>query len=55
MLDAVKQAVDAYKEKEAWYRVMRRIMSLDFSWQNSARKYEAVYQNVLRLKHHAPK
>jgi starch synthase len=55
MLDAVKRAVDTYKEKESWQRVMRRIMSLDFSWQNSARKYEAVYQNVLRLKNHAPK
>lgn len=53
MLDAIQRAVNAYKEKEVWQKVMRRIMSLDFSWQNSARKYEAVYQNVLRLKNHA--
>jgi starch synthase len=49
MLDAIQRAVDAYKAKEAWQKVVQRIMSLDFSWQNPARKYEAVYQNELRL------
>ncbi len=47
---AIQRAVDAYKKKEAWRGVMRRIMSLDFSWQASARKYEALYQKALELK-----
>jgi starch synthase len=52
---AIQRAVDAYKKKEAWRRVMRRIMTLDFSWQASARKYESLYQKALELKKHASK
>jgi starch synthase len=29
-----------------WNRLARRVMSRDFSWKNSARKYEALYQEV---------
>ena len=50
---AVQRAIDAYKEKEAWQGVMRRIMALDFSWQASAKKYQSLYQKVLGLRRYA--
>ena len=48
MLIAIQRAVNSYKKK-AWQNVMRRIMALDFSWQASARKYEALYRKALEF------
>jgi len=51
VVTAVHRARSAYYEqKEAWHSVMQRIMALDFSWQNSAQKYESVYHRALELK-----
>lgn len=50
MLTAIQRALDCYKNREAWQRLMRRIMALDFSWQASAKKYESLYRKVLELK-----
>ncbi len=50
MLAAIQRAVEAYRKKEAWRGVMRRIMALDFSWQASARKYESLSRKVLELR-----
>ncbi|MBL7209421.1 MAG: glycogen synthase [Dehalococcoidia bacterium] len=47
---AVQRAVDAYKDREGWNKVMRRIMALDFSWGSSAEKYQALYHRALELK-----
>lgn len=47
--NAVQRAVDTYEDKETWYRVMQRIMALDFSWQVSAAKYEFLYYRALEL------
>jgi len=45
---AVKRALAAYRSSpDAWRGLVRRIMKLDFSWQNSARKYAAVYRRAL--------
>jgi starch synthase len=49
MLAAIQRAVNSYKKK-AWHNVMRRIMTLDFSWQASARRYESIYRKALELK-----
>ncbi|UCH51608.1 MAG: glycogen synthase [Chloroflexota bacterium] len=48
MLAAIQQAVNSYKIK-AWHNLMLRIMALDFSWQASARKYEALYRKALEF------
>lgn len=47
MLDAIRRAVSAYRDRKAWQEVMVRIMSRDFSWQSSAKKYEELYQRAL--------
>jgi len=46
---AIQRAVDAYKKKKVWQRVIRRIMALDFSWQSSAKKYESIYYKALEI------
>ncbi|MBM4445781.1 MAG: glycogen synthase [Chloroflexi bacterium] len=48
MLDAIQRAVNSCKKK-AWQNVMRRVMTLDFSWQASAKKYESLYRKALEL------
>ena len=44
MVNAIKRAINTYAEKRHWRSVIQRIMSQDFSWQNSARKYEDMYK-----------
>ncbi len=47
LLEVIGTAVNAYKNKQAWRKVMSRAMSQDFSWQTSARKYESLYRRAL--------
>lgn len=54
LLVAIGRGLNGYnKKKEAWQGVMQRIMTLDFSWQASAKKYESLYGKVLELKEYA--
>jgi starch synthase len=53
MLSVIQRAMNAYKGKKAWQKVMQRIMSLDFSWDKSAQKYNSVYKKLLEFKKHA--
>ena len=47
MIGAVKRSLETYRNRKAWTRVMERLMKQDFSWQNSAKKYEAAYKRVV--------
>jgi starch synthase len=49
MAAAVTRAAESYQHKEAWNQVMRRIMTKDFSWHASGRKYEDVYRKAREL------
>jgi starch synthase len=44
---AVDRALHAYADPKAWQRMMRAAMSRDFSWEKSARTYEALYRGLL--------
>lgn len=46
-LAAVKKALDRYKDKDAWQKLMEKAMSYDFSWENSARKYITLYRKLM--------
>jgi len=48
MLATVRWSINSYRNK-AWRNVVRRIMALDFSWQASAIKYEALYRKTLEF------
>ena len=44
----VKRACAGFGDKTSWRRIQRNAMDRDFSWNRSARRYLAVYRNLLR-------
>ncbi|MBI2164716.1 MAG: hypothetical protein HYU32_11505 [candidate division NC10 bacterium] len=46
LLDTLRAAVALYRRPEEWRRLMRNGMACDFSWDRSAREYEALYQQI---------
>ena len=48
LLLAVRRAVDAWRDRRAWHALVVRGMSQDFSWDRSARSYEALYEALVR-------
>ena len=50
MLDTIGQAVGLYHgDAEGFRMVRRRGMEGDFSWSNSAKSYEGLYNEVVNL------
>ena len=47
LLQSVRMAVELYRQPEHWRRLMRNGMACDFSWDRSAREYEALYQQIV--------
>ena len=49
MLDTIRYAKNVYyNEKEAWNGIIERGMQTDFSWTTSAKKYEELYDKLLK-------
>lgn len=47
-LDAVVHALEAYKNREEWRRIVTRGMHESFSWEVPAKKYLALYRKMMR-------
>ena len=47
-LNAIKNALETYKDKDAWLKLVTRGMKLDFSWENSAKQYIELYQKAIK-------
>ena len=47
LLEAVRAAVGLYRQPDIWRRLIRNGMACDFSWDRSAREYEALYQEIV--------
>lgn len=47
---ALVRALESYKDNKKWNTVVSNCMKADFSWTNSAKKYEDLYYRVLELK-----
>ncbi|PIS31542.1 glycogen synthase GlgA [Candidatus Saganbacteria bacterium CG08_land_8_20_14_0_20_45_16] len=47
LLDAVKRALVAYKNKTAWKKLVKKVMNLDYSWNTSAKEYVNLYDKAL--------
>lgn len=45
---AVERAMDLYALKPAWKKMMLAGMHKDFSWENSAREYQALYEETIK-------
>ena len=48
MLYVIREAINCYYNKEFWPELVKRVMSVDFSWQRSAEDYEKVYGEMLK-------
>lgn len=46
LLLAVRRALDAFRDRRAWRALVLRGMAQDFSWERSARSYEALFQSL---------
>lgn len=47
LLEAIDRALEAYRDRAGWESRMRRAMRKDFSWDNSARHYQRLYEAIL--------
>lgn len=48
LLFTVKEALALYENKEKWQELVASAKASDFSWNNSAAKYIAIYNNLLK-------
>jgi starch synthase len=47
LLETIDKALRVYDNKRAWSALQRRAMSMDFSWDRSARAYSTLYEELL--------
>ena len=47
LLDTIKLAVQVYRDKEVWTKLMKNGMAKDFSWAASAKKYVELYRKAI--------
>jgi starch synthase len=48
LLEAIKEALWAFRDQSSWRKLMRNGMAKDFSWNASAREYVRVYEKALQ-------
>ncbi len=48
MLFTLERAVDYFHDHKLWQRLQRRGMAMDFGWDASARRYLALYEDMLK-------
>ncbi len=46
MIQALQRALNAYKNKSTWEKIQLNGMKKDFSWKNSALKYQSLYEKA---------
>ena len=47
LLATIDRALKAFRQKDAWTRLMRNGMAQDYGWEQSAREYAAVYEEAV--------
>lgn len=47
--DAIKRARQIFRDRDLWAKLMKRAMARNFSWETSARRYEALYKELLSV------
>jgi len=45
-LGSIKKALTVYADTEAWLNLVKKVMTLDFSWEASAKKYVKLYSRI---------
>lgn len=47
LLKAILRAIEAWRDKSAWQKLIQNAMSEDFSWERSARRYLELYSKAI--------
>ena len=47
LVQALERAIGIYRDKDAWRKLQKRIMGLDFSWKQSALHYKELYRKLI--------
>lgn len=47
LFETIKRALKSFEDKKVWKKIQRNGMNKDFSWEASAKKYEALYRKML--------
>jgi starch synthase len=50
LLEAIKRALQVYRNRPVWEKIMVRAMAQNFSWGQSAREYVKLYEKILAKK-----
>ncbi|MCK9420923.1 MAG: glycogen synthase GlgA [Nitrospirae bacterium] len=50
LIDCLRRALEVYRDRNTWKRLMRNGMRQDFSWERSAKEYVKMYQKAMRKK-----
>ncbi len=50
LLECIEQALETFQDKVAWSKLQQNCMDQDFSWAQSAKKYETLYQRLYEEK-----
>ncbi len=48
LLDAIRRALETFRNKKEWTAMMKRAMAEDFSWDKPAQEYVRVYERVIQ-------
>ncbi|MFH1837340.1 MAG: glycogen synthase GlgA [Candidatus Omnitrophota bacterium] len=46
LYETIEKAVQVYKNKDEWMRIVKRAMAADFSWDHSAEEYVKLYRDM---------
>lgn len=47
MVYTIKRAIGFFSDKEVWEKLSKRALGEDFSWRESAKKYDEIYQGLI--------
>jgi len=47
MLHSMRRALHFYHQKETWNHLIQNVMSQDYSWLQSAKKYNEIYEKLV--------
>ncbi len=48
LLQTIKRALQAFRDKNTWRKLQQNCMNRDFSWKNSAKQYIALYSKLVQ-------
>ncbi len=48
LFDAIRRALEVFRDKKAWKAMMKRAMEQDFSWEKPAQEYVRVYERIVQ-------